>query len=242
MMAFYGRPDVTRMSMSHMSRIIGLFNDAGHEARGFVIGDDVPQGEYAEGLGLEWVSFPNQPVAVKLRKMFDHALSCDVDYVSWLGSNNLHSDEYINKCIDFLSQDKPPYSWASDSFLMTTTDRQKTCVWSMPSRDYAVCSSMEFWDRSRLKDVMSKISWADDKKSGFDGRLNGLFYETYGYNVCKVEIDHFNVVDIKGFGDMNSFRGYSTKFPVGPKKRDVIKKFPEYQELENGYFCKNKKK
>ena len=244
MMAFYGRPALTRMSMSHMARVIKMFNDAGHEATGFVIGDDKPEGKYAEKLGLDWIDFPNKPLNKKMSKMFRYAATRPADYVCWFGSNNLHSDKYIKECISLLSEEDPLDSWASETFVMTHKDHNNTCVFRKPEKDFAVCSSMQFYNTRKLLSYLDLVHWPDDFERGFDADINWLFGSRD--RVKKIYIDGLEAIDIKGDGDMNDFDRYAVDgkdlYEKGPTKKSVIKKFPEYQELENGYFCRNKKK
>ena len=60
-MLYHGRPELTRMSMWHMAKVIKKFNKAGHQSVGIVVGDDLKQSEYAESLGLEHMYMANDP-------------------------------------------------------------------------------------------------------------------------------------------------------------------------------------
>ena len=64
-MLYYKRPEVTRMSMWHMAKVLKKFRAAGHECCGIVIGNDPSQAEYCESLGLEHFEHGNQDLSKK---------------------------------------------------------------------------------------------------------------------------------------------------------------------------------
>ena len=80
-MLYHKRPELTRMSMWHMAKVIKMFNEAGHKAQGIVIGDDPIQKKYAESLGIEHIHKPNEPLYQKFASGYQYALLKETDFV-----------------------------------------------------------------------------------------------------------------------------------------------------------------
>ena len=66
-MLYHKRPELTRMSLWHMAKVVGRFKDAGHEVHTVVIGDEENQRSYCDSIGLDHYSFKNDPLHKKFK-------------------------------------------------------------------------------------------------------------------------------------------------------------------------------
>lgn len=241
-MIYHGRPELTRMSMWHMAKVIKKFNKAGHQSIGIVIGDDFKQAEYAESLGLEHMYMANDPLDKKFSFTWQQALLKETDYICWLGSNNLHSDGYWNRCIDILGGPKK-VSFGTNKFTVVSADpeNQKTCVFKTRSTIH-LCSAGQFYLNWSLSEAVNfRTIFKPGQKFNFDGVINKAFYKKWKKNYVETISSHpDDCLDVKSDDNIHSYESYIRKSPdVYPfyKDRDLVfEDFEELKMLENGQF------
>lgn len=241
-MAVYGRKELSRMSIYHMKRLIDTFTAAGHPSIGFIACDEEDQGEYAKSLGIEYFRVPNKPLGVKFSKMFTHALFKETDYVCWVGSNNLHSDEYIQKCIDTLSGDKK-VTFGTNKFLVANVSKehQKTCVFHTRHAMH-LCSSMQFYlNYSLSRAVNFRHIYAPDQKFNFDGKINEAIVDKWNVSVVhRISSGDTDCLDLKNSENIHSYESYMKHsphtYPNGPTRDELGDIYPEIKLLDEGYF------
>jgi len=247
-MLYHKRPEVTRMSMWHMAKVIDKFRKAGHECKGIVIGSEPKQAEYCKSLGLQHLEFENDPLPEKFKFAFESALMQGTDYICWLGSNNVHSDKYWETCLDQLSKD-PVATFGSTRFTIVNIDKdtQKTMAWSR--RGYHLCSCGQFYNTNALKKTIDfhnvfrsdrNLAKAEDSGKGmdFDGSINNWLAKQWTPRILHaIDCDGLSVIDIKSQDDVHSFERYFRgNYPQEYTRDEIFERFEELQKLEDGYF------
>ena len=239
-MVYYKRPELTRMSMYHMAKIIKKFTDAGHPSVGIVVGDEPQQKSYAESLGLEHHSQPNLPLRDKFASAFQEALKTDSDYVCWLGSNNIHSEEYLDKCIVSLEGEAVP-SFGTNRFTVLSTDKknQETCVFTC--RRYHLVSAGQFYFSISLKKAVNfSTVYGHEQTLNFDGKVNAAMVKKWDESVLhKASCEPEDCLDIKDGTDMHSYDSYISlkHYPRHIYRDELYTKYEELQMLERGDFA-----
>lgn len=241
-MLYHKRPEVTRMSLWHMAKVIKKFKEAGHECEGIVIGSEPEQKAYCEDLGLEHVDFPNNPLNEKFKKAWVEALARKKDYICWLGSNNVHSDSFWDKCLEKISGSAIP-SFGTKNFTIVDADKanQKTMKWTR--RRYHVCSCGQFFYSKTIRKTvdMNTIFERDvnkNKNRDFDGSLNKALTDRWGADTIQtIDSEGLDCIDVKTGEDIHAFDRYKNgRYPQEYTRDEIFQKFEELQMLEEGAF------
>ena len=241
-MLYHGRPELTRMSMWHMAKTIKKFSEAGHKSIGIVVGDDLKQADYAESLGLEHMYMANDPLDKKFSFTWTHALLKETDYVCWLGSNNLHSDRYWNKCIKVLEGDKQ-VSFGSNKFSIVHASKgvEPTCTFTT-RKNIHLCSAGQFYLNWSLSNAVNFRSvYAEGQKFNFDGKINQALAGKWGDGVIKtISSDPSDCLDVKNDENIHSYQSYVRKrgkaYPAYKDRSKLVEMFEELKMLDNGQF------
>jgi len=241
-MLYHGRPELTRMSMWHMAKTIKKFSEAGHKSIGIVVGDDLKQADYAESLGLEHMYMANDPLDKKFSFTWTQALLKETDYVCWLGSNNLHSDRYWNKCIAVLEGPKE-VSFGTNKFSIVHASKgvEPTCTFTT-RKNIHLCSSGQFYLNWSLSNAVNFRSvYAEGQKFNFDGKINQALAGKWGDGVIKtISSDPSDCLDIKNDENIHSYQSYVRKrgkaYPAYKDRSKLVEKFEELKMLDNGQF------
>jgi len=244
-MLYHKRPELTRMSMWHMAKAIKIFNEAGHKAQGIVVGCgscEPKQREYAEKLGLEHLNKKNEPLESKFSFTFINALLKETDYICWIGSNNIHSDEYWGKCIKTLEGPRE-VTFGSNKFCVMNADRgvEGTCVFQTRSERH-LCSSGQFYLNYSLSQAVNFRSiYHPGQKFNFDGKINDAFANKWGNSVIKlINSEPNDCFDIKDSTNIHSYESYMKRSPATyPKYKDrseLVEEYEEFKLLDLGYF------
>ena len=241
-MLYYKRPGVTRMSLWHMAGVIKKFEKAGHKCHGIAIGDEPDQAEYCESLGIEHLNCDNDPLPDKFKFAWMSALAKETDYICWLGSNNVHSDEYWDACIKQLSMD-PVVSFGSTRFTVVDINKevQTTIAWKRKS--YHLCSCGQFYNTNAInktidfEEVFRSERNLEESKD-FDGSINNHLAVRWTPRVIvPLESNGLSCIDLKTGTDIHPFRRYIWGDYGQEYTRDeIFEKFNELQMLEAGYF------
>ena len=232
LMFFHGRPEITRMSIFHMRRVIDYFERKGVEASGIAVGNNPHQVGFASTMGLKVINTPNDPLHMKFREGFSEANKEGKDYVCWLGSNNVHSFEYFDECIAQMKANDPLiHYFGSKSFTIASDIVQLTKKFT--ARKFHLCSSGQFYRTASLTNCIA----FKPILTNFDGALNTRMTEKFTKRCYKVirwdELD--NCIDLKTGEDMHSYGKYKNDFT--PLTLDMISdKFPEVEMYLNGSF------
>jgi len=240
-MLYYKRPELTRMSMWHMAKVLKKFRDAGHECTTVVVGDEEDQEAYCKKLGLNHYKHENNPLSKKFNFTFKTAVDQDKDYICWIGSNSVHSDEFWDKCLQKL-KGPPVASFGSKNCTIVSNDflnpRTKTWV----SRHYSFCSCGQFYFTLTIKKTFNVsdifTSRLDEKKMGFDAVINRGIKNKWGAKVFEeLPMDPLDCVDVKGDNDIHGFEVYDMPYYKQHYTRDeVYSKLEELQMLESREF------
>lgn len=241
-MLYHGRPELTRMSMWHMAKVIKKFNKAGHQSIGIVVGDDFKQAEYAESLGLEHMYMANDPLDKKFSFTWTQALLKETDYVCWLGSNNLHSDAYWNRCIKVLEGEKQ-VSFGSNKFSIVHASKkvEPTCTFTT-RKNIHLCSAGQFYLNWSLSNAVNFRSvYAEGQTFNFDGKINQALAGKWGDDVIKtISSDPSDCLDIKNDENIHSYHSYIRKrgkvYPAHKDRSKLVEQFEELKMLDNGQF------
>lgn len=244
-MLYHKRPELTRMSMWHMAKVVKMFNEAGHKAQGMVVGCgscEPKQKEYAEKLGLEHLSKKNDPLSNKFSFAYSHALMKETDYICKIDSNNFNSEKYWKKCIEFLGGSKH-VTFGSNKFCVLNANEgvQGTCVFTTRQKIH-LCNSGQFYLNYSLSNAVNFRSiYASDQKCNFDGKINEAFRDKWGESVIKtISSESDDCFDVKDGTDIHSYESYIRRSPnVYPKYKDRSELVEEHEELkllDLGYF------
>jgi hypothetical protein len=244
-MLYHKRPELTRMSMWHMAKVVKMFNEAGHRSQGIVIGCascEPKQKEYAEKLGLEHLDKSNTPLSKKFSFAFTSALMKETDYICWLGSNNIHSDGFWEKCIKTLEGSKQ-VTFGSNKFCVMHSDPkiQETCVFKT-RQDIHLCSSGQFYLNYSLSNAVNFRSvYAENQTCNFDGKINEAFESKWNASVVKrISSEPNDCFDIKDSTNIHSYESYMRKSPqVYPRyknRSELVEEYEEFKLLDLGYF------
>lgn len=245
-MTHHGRPELTRMSLYHMAKTIELFKEAGVFAQGIVVGEEQIQKDYAESQGLEYVWHANLPLSNKFRSCFSEALKKETDYVCWMGSNNLHSTEYLDKCIEMMKGPLVPTFGTSRFVVMSVDkDKQETCVFN--TRRYHLVSSGQFYCGYTLrKSIDFKTVYGANQTHDFDGTINDTIARKWcqGKSGTKdviqcISSEPEDCLDIKDGNDMHGYESYIIRenYPRHLSRDEMYEKYEELQMLERGDFA-----
>ena len=241
-MLYHGRPELTRMSMYHMAKTIKKFNSAGHKSVGIVIGDHGPEAEYAESLGLEHMYYPNDALDKKFSFAWIQSLLKETEYICWLGSNNLHSEEYWDKCISTLEGQKQ-VSFGSDKFSIVHSSRdiQETCTFKTRKKRH-LCSAGQFYLTYSLdRAVNFRTIFSPGQHFNFDGVINNAFCEKWDESVIKkISSEPSDCLDVKDAENIHSYSSYIKKrgdvYPAYKDREDLLEDFEELKMLDEGQF------
>ena len=241
-MLYHGRPELTRMSMYHMAKTIKKFNAADHNSVGVVIGDYGPEAEYAGNLGLEHFYHPNDPLYKKFSFAWIQSLLKETEYICWFGSNNLHSEEYWDKCISTL-EGKKEVTFGSNKFSVVNSskDTQETCTFK--TRDSAhLCSAGQFYLTYSLDQAVNFRSiFKPGQSFNFDGVINKAFTNKWGRSTVKtISSEPSDCLDIKNEENIHSYNSYMRKrggvYPIYKNRDDLLEDFKELKMLDNDQF------
>ena len=232
-MLYHGRPELTRMSMWHMAKTIKKFSEAGHKSIGIVVGDDLKQADYAESLGLEHMYMANDPLNKKFSFAWTQALLKETDYLCWLGSNNLHSDEYWDKCIKVLSG-KKRVSFGTNKFSIVhaSKDVEPTCTFNTRKAIH-LCSAGQFYLNWSLSNAVNFRSiYHEGQKFNFDGKVNKAIANKWGNKVIEtISSEPSDCLDIKNEENIHSYDSYMRKrdstYPVYKDRSELLDQFEE---------------
>jgi hypothetical protein len=225
-----------------MAKTIKKFSEAGHKSIGIVVGDDLKQADYAESLGLEHMYMANDPLDKKFSFTWTQALLKETDYVCWLGSNNLHSDRYWNKCIAVLEGPKE-VSFGTNKFSIVHASKgvEPTCTFTT-RKNIHLCSSGQFYLNWSLSNAVNFRSvYAEGQKFNFDGKINQALAGKWGDGVIKtISSDPSDCLDIKNDENIHSYQSYVRKrgkaYPAYKDRSKLVEKFEELKMLDNGQF------
>jgi len=244
-MLYHKRPELTRMSMWHMAKVIKMFNDAGHKAHGIVVGcrqNDLDSTVYAESLGLRHFQKENSPLYKKFGFAFSQALLMEDDYICKMDSNNFNSKEYWDKCINKISN-KKVVSFGTNKFTVLASDPslQKTCVFTTRKKIH-LCNSGQFYLNYSLSQAVNFRSIYDEnQRNNFDGKINKAFSEKWGPGVIEIiSSDPEDCFDVKSSTDIHSYDSYICRspkiYPEYKTRKELLEEFEELKLLDLGYF------
>jgi len=242
-MLYHKRPEITRMSMWHMKKVIDRFNAAGHKAHGIVFGDEEDQKRYADFLGLDHMRINNEPLGLKFSFAFDAALYSNSDYICGLGSNNFNDYRYWDLCIESMGKQKK-VSFGSNRFTIVHADNkyQDTCVFKTRQKQH-LCSSGQFYLTYSMVNAMKfRDLYTPNQTHNFDGRINDALIKKWGDDGCPITIssEPFDCFDVKDGTNIHSYNSYIKRSPrVYPKyspRKQLVKKYKELRLLDQGFF------
>jgi len=227
------------MSISHMSDVIEDFKKDGFEATGIVIGDDKRQEEFCSDRGIKHYMYPNDPLSYKFQFSWLTSIHAQKDYICWMGSNNLHSQEYWDKCKEKLSGKKTA-TFGSNKFVVMSTDPNKdeTCVFNTRGK-YLVSSGQFFLTYSLENSVDLFKVYNKDQTFDFDGKILEEMTNKWGWDIIDlISEDPEDCLDIKDDLNIHSYESYISKtiYPRYLKRSELIKKYVRLQELIQGKY------
>lgn len=241
-MLYHKRPELTRMSMWHMAKVIKMFNEAGHQAQGIVIGDDPIQAKYAESLGLEHFQKENEPLYKKFAAGYQYALLKETEYICKMDSNNFNSEEYWNRCIEVMGGPKLA-SFGTNRFTVMSADPKKehTCIFKTRKKIH-LCNSGQFYLNWTLSTAINFRSiYKDGQTSNFDGKINEAITERWNPEIVHTISSHpDDCFDVKDGDDIHSYDSYIRKrngvYPANLDRSELKEKYEEIRLLDEGFF------
>lgn len=240
-MLYHKRPELTRMSLWHMAKVVGRFKDAGHEVHTVVIGDEENQRSYCDSIGLDHYSFKNDPLHKKFKFAWTTSIQKKTDYVCWLGSNNLNSSLYWTKALNKLKEGSA-VSFGSPCFTVTHKNpkKNKTVLWTR--QKHHICSCGQFFSRKSIEEAVDFdnvfTSERNKENHDFDGSINNYLCLKNGMSCIEsVTPNELDCIDIKSKDDINTYSSYlSSSYDAGAPRVIISKLFEEIRMLDSGYF------
>lgn len=241
-MLYHKRPELTRMSIWHMAKVIKMFNEAGHSAQGIVFGDDPRQEKYAKSLGIDHITVPNKPLSRKFAQAYQYALLRETEYICKVDSNNFNSDEYWRKCIDVMSGEKVA-SFGTNRFTIVSSNpkEEKTCIFKTRKKIH-LCNSGQFYLNWTLSSCVNFRSvYKEGQSCNFDGVVNEKITSTYSSDtIHTISSDPDDCFDIKDGDDIHSYESYINKrpdtYPANLDRSELKNKYEEIRLLDEGFF------
>lgn len=242
-MLYHKRPEITRMSMWHMKKVIDRFNAAGHQAVGLVFGDEKEQKEYAEFLGLEHFSVSNAPLSKKFEFAYTNALWKDCEYVCKMDSNNFNSFTYWDKCIEVMGGNKLA-SFGTNRFTVVSAKPrlQKTCIFTTRKKRH-LCNSGQFYLSYTLRNAVNFSSIYPEKTThNFDGRINDAIVDKWNDEslITTISSKPYDCFDIKDGTDIHSYESYMKRsphtYPRYKSREELVDIYQELKLLDQGFF------
>lgn len=242
-MLYHNRPEVTRMSMWHMKKVIDRFNAAGHKAMGVVFGNEDEQKRYAEFLGLEHITIANSPLSRKFEAAYTNALWKDTEYICKVDSNNFNDFSYWDKCIETVGGIKL-VSFGTNRFTVVSADKnvQPTCVFKTRQKKH-LCNSGQFYLTYSLKQAVNFSNiYPEGITHNFDGRINDAIVKKWNddNNIHTISSNPQDCFDVKDGTDIHSYASYIKKspdtYPRYDKRSELTKRYRELTLLDQGFF------
>lgn len=221
-----------------MARVLAKFKSAGHDCEAIVIGDEDHQEAYCNELGLEHLRIKNSPLNLKFKLAWEKAIEKKKDYICWLGSNNVHSDEYWEKCLEKISGPAVP-SFGTKNFTIVDLDRSNQRTFKWTRRRYHLCSCGQFFFTATIRKTINfNEVFKADKHKDFDGSINRALKDRWGQEcIHALESNGLDCIDLKSGKDMHSYDHYN-KFPYPQEytRDEIFERFEELKMLVNGHF------
>jgi hypothetical protein len=218
---------------------IKSFNEDGFDSIGVVIGDDPRQAKFCEENGLEHHFYPNDPLSFKFQFAWMTCIHKQKDYICWLGSNNVHSKSYFDKCKKRLSKNKCA-TFGSNKFVVMSQDPQvnETCVFN--TRGNYLVSSGQFFLTYTLENSIDILGMYDKStRFDFDGKILREITNKWGWSVVElISSDPEDCIDVKNDENIHSYESYINRdqYPRWDSNLIVSSRYPRIQELMNGDY------
>ena len=238
-MVYHKRFSLTRMSLHHMVDVIEDFRNSGFECSGIVIGDDPRQAKFCSDNGLKHYDYPNDPLSYKFQFAWLSAIHDQKDYICWLGSNNVHSQEYWDKCKDRIRDNKCA-TFGGNKFVVMSSDPEKneTCVFNTRGK-YLVSSGQFFLTYSLENSVDLLKMYKKDQTFDFDGKILEQMTSKWGWGIVEnISEDPESCIDVKDGMNIHSYESYISRsqYPRWDSNLVIAARYPRIHELMNGDY------
>ena len=222
-----------------MVDVIDSFKKDGFDAVGIVIGDDERQAEFCKEHGLDHYHHDNNPLSYKFQFAWMKAIHKQKDYVCWLGSNNVHSDEYWEKCKARIKENKCA-TFGSNKFVVMSADKSKnkTCVFNTRGK-YLVSSGQFFLTYSLENSVDLFKMYKRDQTFDFDGKILEQMTYKWGWDIVEnISDDPESCIDVKDDVNIHSYDSYinSGQYPEWDSNLVIAARYRRIDELMNGDY------
>lgn len=238
-MVYHRRYSLTRMSLHHMVDTIKSFNDDGFNSIGVVIGNDPRQAKFCDEHGIEHHFYPNDPLSQKFQFAWLTCIHKQKDYICWLGSNNVHSKEYFEKCKERISKNKCA-TFGSNKFVVMNMDPDinETCVFN--TRGKYLVSSGQFFLTYTLENSVDLLGmYSKNQTFDFDGCIIRQITDKWGWSVVeRISSDPEDCIDVKDSDNIHSYESYISRpqYPRWDSNLIVASNHLRIQELMDGDY------
>lgn len=222
-----------------MVDVIQDFEKSGFECSGIVIGDDERQAEFCDQNGLVHYHHVNDPLSYKFQFAWMKAIHEQKDYICWLGSNNIHSQQYWDACKERIRGNKCA-TFGSNKFVVMSSDSEKneTCVFNTRGK-YLVSSGQFFLTYSLENSVDLLKVYKKDQTFDFDGKLLEQMTSKWGWGIVEnISDDPESCIDVKDEMNIHSYESYIKEphYPRWDSNLEIASKHPRIHELMNGEY------
>lgn len=238
-MAYHDRPSLTKMSIDHMADTARLFNQNGITATCLVVGSDPEIESFCRDQGLDHQWFDNHPLSDKFVFLWLRAIQKRMEYLCWMGSNNVHGDGYWIQAMDVIRGKKVATFGSRNCVIMSADpERKETCVFR-PSRGYLISSGQFFLRYSLLNSVNLLTVYDDDQTFNFDGKILDSMTNKWGHDIIElVEFDEEDCIDVKDGTNIHSYESYMSfdHYPRYELSTEIAPRHPRLKMLFDGYY------
>lgn len=210
LMLYHGRPELTKMSLLHLSNTAWLFEDEGFRVKTMVVGDSKEIRGYCEDHGLHHETFKNYPLAHKMTYAWIRAMQQNTDYICWLGSNNVHGQGYWEVCMNRLNSNLCATFGTRNCVITSTKAGEDKTYLFHPSEGYLISAGQFFLRHSLYHSVNFLTVFDDDQTFAFDGSILDAMTSKWGQDIIEVvSFDEEDCLDIKGDENIHSYESYA---------------------------------
>ena len=161
------------------------------------------------------------------------------DYICWLGSNNVHSQEYWEKCKNRLRGNKCA-TFGSNKFVVMSADptKNETCVFNTRKK-YLVSSGQFFLTYSVENSVDLFKVYKKDQTFDFDGKLLEQMVSEWGWSIVeRISEEAEDCIDVKLDMNIHSYESYigRSEYPRWDSNLVIAARYPRIYELMNGDY------
>ena len=209
-MVYHKRHALTKMSIADMAKAMEIMEGRDIRTKGLVIGDSYEIADFCVKHRIRHEMFRNDPLAHKMTYAFLRALQNRCEYICWYGSNNLHSQEYWQKCADTLWGKRRATFGTRNCLIMSTNELTPEVYRFTPTEGYLISSGQFFLRHTLVSSLNLLTLFGEYQKYSFDGSIMQALFDKWDPDVLVtyVENDWDDCIDVKNDVNIHSYESF----------------------------------